>query len=263
MAYRFILAAYTLSWLIYSSVGDTGGDLDIIYLTTWSYILLNLYLWISFIDVTAMAIKMKRDGTLKSVWDVMGHQGWQEARAMEISVIPVTDVRSKNAHKDDTGARMTWYHGLLWVAHDTVSGAAPVVTIIYFAFLYPSLLDENSEFAGSALDINLHGINSVIMLVDNFVSAVPVRLMHIIYPMIYGLIYVVWSLIYFYMDKGNNVLYEYVLDWNYPEITIPVIIGITLVLMPLLQLLWYGLYRLRLYIFQKCYHYRYCNPEDI
>ena len=101
------------------------------------------------------------------------------------------------------------------------------------------------------------------MVLDNFVAAIPVRLLHIIYPMIYGLVYVAWSVIYFYMDPENNVLYVKLLDWNYPEITIPVILGVLFLMMPLIQLFWFGCYRLRLTIFQKCYHYRYCDPDTM
>ena len=268
IVYRFILAGYVLGWLIYNFVAAPGAELNndqesIVFLTTWSYILLNLHLWISFFDVTYMAIKLRRNGTLKSMWDVIGHQDWQEARAMEISVIPTTDKRPHNAHRRGPDYRMTWYHGLLWVIHDMISGAAPVVSIIYFAALYPSVLEENPELAASALDINIHGINSVIMVLENFVAAIPVRLLHIIYPMIYGLVYVAWSVIYFYMDPENNVLYVKLLDWNYPEITIPVILGVLFLMMPLIQLFWFGCYRLRLTIFQKCYHYRYCDPDTM
>ena len=57
------------------------------------------------------------------------------------------------------------------------------------------------------------------MLIDNFVGAV----MHVVYTVMYGMVYVGWSKIYYYMDPDTHVLYPKLLDWNYPEITIPVI----------------------------------------
>ena len=46
---------------------------------------------------------------------------------------------------------MTWYLGLLWIFHDMISGAAPVVTLVYFAALYPLAVSEDLAFAASAL----------------------------------------------------------------------------------------------------------------
>ena len=241
-----------------------NGQSPIVFLTTWSYILLNLHLWISFFDVVCMTFKLRKGGYLSSLTATMGHQDWQEARAMEISVVPTTEKRPTDSYKNRQPTyKMTWYHGILWVVHDMISGAAPVVTLIYFGALYPLAVSEDPEFAASALDINIHGINTVIMIMDNFIGAVPVRLMHIVYPMIYGIVYVAWSLIYFYMDPDNHVLYPKILDWNYPEITIPVLIAVLFFLMPLIQLTWYGWYRLRLWVFQKYYHHQYCDPCKI
>ena len=137
------------------------------------------------------------------------------------------------------------------------------MTIIYFAFLYPLALDNDPEFASSFLDINIHGINTLIMIVDNFLSAVPIRIMHVIYPILYGLIYVLFSLIYYATDTENHILYPDILDWSRPEITIPVIIIVVGILMPLIQLIWYGWYRLRLWTFSKIYHFIYCQPDEL
>ena len=134
------------------------------------------------------------------------------------------------------------------------------VTLIYFAFLYPLAVNQDPEFAASALDINIHGINTVIMIIENFLSAIPLRIMHVIYPMIYGMIYAIFSLIYFAFDPETHIPYPGILDWRKPEITIPVIIIVLGILMPLIQLAWYGWYRLRLWTFTKVYHYAYCDP---
>ena len=137
------------------------------------------------------------------------------------------------------------------------------MTLIYFAFLYPLAKKEDPEFASSVLDINIHGINTVIMIIDNFISAIPIRIMHVIYPGIYGLIYIVFSLIYYAFDPKNNIPYPGILDWSKPGITIPVILIVIGVLMPLLQLAWYGWYRLRLLTFRKIYHYIYAEPGEL
>ena len=137
------------------------------------------------------------------------------------------------------------------------------VTLIYFAFLYPLAVKENPEFASSFLDVNIHGINTVIMIIDNFVNAIPIRLTHVLYPALYGLIYILFSLIYFAFDPENNIPYPDILDWRKPEITIPVILIVLFILMLLLQFAWYGWYRLRLFVFEKIYHFVYNDPIDL
>ncbi len=134
------------------------------------------------------------------------------------------------------------------------------VTLIYFAFLYPLALSVDPAFAASALDINIHGVNTLIMLLDNFFCAIPIRVLHAVYPMTYGMIYVVFSLIYFALDPETHIPYPGILDWRKPEVTIPVVIVVVGILMPLLQLLWYLWYRLRLWTFQKVYKHPYCDP---
>ena len=134
------------------------------------------------------------------------------------------------------------------------------VTLIYFPFLLPLAMKENPEFAASPLDINIHGVNSIIMLLDNFFTAIPVRLLHVIYPIIYGAIYVIFSAIYFAFDPENHVVYPGLLDWRSPGVTIAVIVVVVGVLLPLIQLAWYGWYRLRLWTFRKFYHHDYCDP---
>ena len=132
--------------------------------------------------------------------------------------------------------------------------------MLYFPLLLPLAMKENPEFAGSALDINIHGVNSIIMLLDNFFTAIPVRLLHVIYPAIYGAIYVIFTAIYFAFDTENHVVYPGLLDWRSPGVTIAVVIVVIGVLLPLIQLVWYGWYRLRLWTFRKFYHHDYCDP---
>ncbi len=149
-----------------------------------------------------------------------------------------------------------------WIFHDMINGVAPIVTVIYFAFLYPLAVKQDPAFAASALDINIHGINTIIMIIDNFMNAMPVRVMHAIYPVIYGLVYVVFSLVYYAADPSVHILYPKLLDWSSPGTTIPCIIIVVFVLMPLMQLMWYGLYILRLKLFKRVYGYEYCTTSQ-
>ena len=148
------------------------------------------------------------------------------------------------AHKDD---QVTWYMKITWVLADILYVFALVVTIVYFTALYPLVGETNF------IDINVHGINSVFVLLDAFLVARPVRLLHIVYPLIYGAIYVLFSTVYWSTNKEVNVLYPGVLDWNHPTQTAIVISGLCFIALPLLHMLHFGIYRLRLFMFRKMY----------
>ena len=64
-----------------------------------------------------------------------------------------------------------------------------------------------------------HLFNSVYIVVDLFVTAMPVRLFHFVYPMIYAIVYIIFSVIYWAADGVNQNGFDYIyepLDWDSP-----------------------------------------------
>jgi hypothetical protein len=106
-------------------------------------------------------------------------------------------------------------------------------------------------------DLNVHAGNSAMLVLDLCVSARPVRLLHALHPLCYGLAYVTFNTIYWAFDHENNVLYEHVLDWRYPGPTVGVVIGLAFLIVPLLQLANFGIHKLKLLIYQRLYGERY------
>ena len=87
-------------------------------------------------------------------------------------------------------------------------------------------------------------------------NAYPVRLLHTLYIAIYVLIYTVFSVFYWMGDHKLNVLYA-ILDWNAPLMSALIIAGFILIISPLLQLMVFGIYRLRLWVYRKVYNEEY------
>ena len=88
--YKAIFAVYTLVWLIINLVEAPGaeannGQSPFVFLTTWSYILLNLYLYVSLGDALYMTYKHSRDGDVHSVREVLGHRRRHAANKVESS----------------------------------------------------------------------------------------------------------------------------------------------------------------------------------
>ncbi|KAK7089409.1 uncharacterized protein [Littorina saxatilis] len=148
-------------------------------------------------------------------------------------------------------ACMAWYLQAYWVLSNVIQVFAFIVTFVYFGALYSA--DESLGLP----DINVHGLNSVMILIDNVVCARPVRLLHGLYPLLYGSLYVIFSVIYWSTDKVENVLYENVLDWNQAGISTGVSLGVAVIAVPLLQLANLGLYKFRLCLHDKLYGEQY------
>ena len=164
------------------------------------------------------------------------------------------DNRSTTSATDLNDPRMnrtSWYMKVTWFLADVIYVFAIIVTVVYFTALFPNIgATEGSFFIH---DLNVHAFNTVQILIDIAIVARPVRLLHVLYPLLYGVIYVIFSIIYWSKDKENNVLYPNILDWNKPGTTILFMILLTLLGLPVLQLMLFGLYRLRLYIYKRLY----------
>lgn len=98
-----------------------------------------------------------------------------------------------------------------------------------------------------------HTLNSVYVLVDMFANAIPIRVLHLIYPLSLGIIYAIFNAVYFINDgvgpNGSPYAY-YVLDWRNPlGSAITCFLG--LILCVIVQILLYGIYRLRLWFHRK------------
>ena len=111
-------------------------------------------------------------------------------------------------------------------------------------------------------DLNVHGLNSVLMLLDLAVCARPTRILHVLHAHAYGITYAAWSAVYWSLDHERNVLYPNVLDWNQPGVTMGVVAGLALVGIPVLQLFNLGVFKLRLYVYERVYGEKYLYEDD-
>ena len=100
-----------------------------------------------------------------------------------------------------------------------------MVSLIYWSVLFP-LRVIYEGFKTDFNDISVHALNVVLILIEQYLGAVPSRLTHVVHPLVYGLTYTLFSLIpYYTMDL---VLYPFILDWSNPGLTVISILGIIL-----------------------------------
>ncbi|KAK7490571.1 hypothetical protein BaRGS_00018174 [Batillaria attramentaria] len=136
--------------------------------------------------------------------------------------------------------RTPWYLKVAWLVYEMASAASIAVTVLYFVLLFDGTL--------SVISTVTHLLNTVYVILDVCVTAMPVRLLHVIYVAAYTVAYLVFSLIYWAADgvnsDGEPYIYE-TLDWSKPQRAAPVVVGAALVGVPLVHLLLWTLYMIR------------------
>ncbi|XP_067621793.1 protein rolling stone isoform X2 [Eurosta solidaginis] len=115
-----------------------------------------------------------------------------------------------------------------WLLHGTALSLALVITTVYWIFLHGKM---NKPMRYPGLSFVTHCLNSVFMLVDFWVVAFPVRLLHAVYWMLLPIIYYVFTVVYYTAggldEYGNPYIYP-ILDWKTPERTITTFAGVFL-----------------------------------
>ncbi|XP_039952493.1 protein rolling stone-like [Bactrocera neohumeralis] len=138
---------------------------------------------------------------------------------------------------------------MYWVSYWTTLVLATVITLVYWSLLYPY------DKSGVSLTYNLlgHASNSILMVLDHMLVAFPTRIFHFVYPIGMGVIYVIFSLIYYFAGgvdtHGDHYIYT-ILDWAQPETAVITII-ICFALLAIMSFLLFGLYKLRCFIYRK------------
>ena len=229
MATLFFLAYLIVSGLSYSSDSRDDGPLYFIYLTNWSFLALNVHLLWSAISVTIRYFQV--------------HIFCRER--YEVHKLSRYHVYDKPAgccgvQKDGT----VWYQKVQWLFFNIGTEAAIGVSILYWALIHNSSINRVDH-----INIVTHALNGIIALVDIGISGVPVRILHVVYPVIFCGSYSVFTGVYYGAGGTNqfNQTFIYpVLDYETsPATSSGYILGVTLVFCPLVHLLIWGLYLAR------------------
>ncbi|XP_068626848.1 protein rolling stone-like isoform X2 [Battus philenor] len=137
----------------------------------------------------------------------------------------------------DVKAAFPWYLKVFWLLYNITIPVAFLVTIFYWSIL--NAHGKKINYAPNpVLDVMLHGVNSVVMLVELILSAHPSRLLHIMQPLYFALVYLIFTAIYYGaggLDPWGHVFIYPVIDWSKPEQTlvVAVLTGLLLTLMHL------------------------------
>ena len=161
-----------------------------------------------------------------------------------ITALTFMDVFMEHRHPG-ANREWCWYHSVFRVMFSMLGGLTLTVTLLYWTVLTPRT---------SLLSVVTHAINAVVFIVEIALSNIVISALHLIYPIIIGIIYLIFSVIYTVSGggRGDGEPYIYkVLDWNAtPGLAFGLSIA-ALVLCVIFHFIVYGMYRLRTLVVQR------------
>lgn len=116
-----------------------------------------------------------------------------------------------------------------------------------------------SDFTANS--ILKHAINSVYAVLSLIVSAKPVRILHVYQAVLFSVVYCVFSLVY--QKAGGGAIYT-VLDWDKMPNTVLLSLATVLVVVPMVHLVMFTIYRSRGFAWNSCCRKRQvCDDVDV
>ena len=213
-----------------------------IYLTNWTYTILNIY----FVFATTLSsIALYKD--LKKEKETMILA--PDEQAVEIEMEPgnygAVDQDREEARQKDA---LQCHHKLFWFIYVIAATGGLFVTAGYWSTLRGvDPVDANN--------ITKHALNSVFMVIDTSLSAIPVRLLHSLYALLYFLIYLVFTVIYWLLggtnNQGNTYIYKNLDYDDLKPINGGLVVFFLLVVLPVLHLIIFGITKFRDYLHRR------------
>lgn len=239
-----------------------------LWLSNWSFLLVTVY-FICATIVTAVHYKRERKQTGISVGDQMKIGEAKSTSKPKCGEDADSDRNSNNicdsnnqlgtnyacndnddvpctaeASEASQALPMAWFYEALWVIYNIASVAAVLVTLAFWSLLFSA--DNGIRFA----TFTFHGVNSIVMIADTMLSSIPVRLFHVIYPMLYCVAYIMFTVIY-WGAGGPNYIYPQTDYTGRPVLAAVSQLCLFFIGIPLCQCIIFGFYRLRVWIQAK------------
>ena len=245
--YRCITSVYILVWLV-EGINDLGSKY-FIYLTNCSFLLLTLYLFVATVSCTLKFVIHKSYGN-------------QSEPHQEHDDVQVQGRRRKlrTILGADYSIHVVWYQKMQWLLATVALEYAIFVSTVYW-----SLIHDESDGV-SAVNIHVHAINGVISLCDIMFSGTVIRLFHVVYGLMFGAAYVVFTIIYYVSggttEDGEKHIYT-ILDYENHPGSAAIVICITFVFFILLHTAIYSLYGIRQWLLNKwCTRQVFRHPDE-
>ena len=230
---RVIFTCYSVATLLYSII-FYNQVIWPIFLTNWNLVIGTVY----FICITAISglygLDLPED---------------QEKRTqiieMNSDIENPKNIPNKKMQRLDSAIEKVAF-SLFWIWYGLTYVICTVMVVLYWAFVVEDFHFDTPELIFSY--VNDHGINLVLILIDFCFHKIPVRLFHVVYSIIVAIIYIILSIIY--NVAADKPIYK-VVDWVDKPGWAAFYVVLALVLVVIMQCIFYGLYRLKLCLKNK------------
>ena len=175
--YRWVVGLYFNSWLIAAGAHQDHPKF-FIFLTNWSFIVLNVYLLYAALSTTVDYFKVF---ICYRQYDNLN----LEHDADEFDIVEPKGCFSHQYNQ------IKWYHMIQWVLFTIGTEAAVAVVILFWSLLYKGIGSYD------VYDGHFHLGNGLVGVLDLWVSGLPIRLLHFYILQIYAAAYVSFTGVYY------------------------------------------------------------------
>ena len=238
------MALYFISSLIYTSIYDREyGPKVTIYATQWVFYFWNFHLlWAAiFVTVTYFRVFFCQKS--------MFRERYTGGPCNHELVIDDRPVGCCGVGNDGT----FWYQKVYWVLYSVTIQGTIFAIIGYWGLAFDPVTDPITY-----ANLLKHLIAGILAIVDLFVTAIPIRILHVIYAITFTAIWIIFSGIYYVAGGtdiyGNRSIYKALNYEKNPAAATGLVISVVFVGIPVLYLCIFGLYLLReglLYLVRK------------
>ena len=141
-----------------------------------------------------------------------------------------------------------------WIFYDVIMTWTWLVLIVFWGILY------DPRYPNWLFDISCHLLPGVFALIELALTATPIRVAHVIYPTIFGIMYLTFTLIYW--ATGHDPIYP-ILDYSgNPGLAAGSIVGMAGFIMLFHPLVW-GMTKLREKVGRRCSCYSASETDNM
>jgi len=185
VTYRLILAIYTISIMCF--ILTNRPEYTYVFFTNWGYTCLTLKCIIQFIAV-------------------LKYYSWLPQKSSDCARRPLLENAANTTNKE-----LPTFLQALWLISNVASSCGLLISLVFWTVLFPYIKTANHE------TIQAHGINVVIILLDLWVTSLPVYMAHVYQPYCFLTLYVVFNAFYWAAGGispfGTKAIYP-ILNWD-------------------------------------------------
>ncbi|KAH8248928.1 hypothetical protein KR032_004334, partial [Drosophila birchii] len=156
--------------------------------------------------------------------------------------------------KKDLWVPSKWVIQIYWVFFWITLCIEQLVALTYWTLLYPrDRARTNPLYISTFYNIWTHALSAIIFTVDHLVVAQPARLLHFVYPVGFCLVYVLFTMIFYWAGGVNLMGRPYIypfLNYSKPKKS-ATLLTLLLLLLIFCSVFQYGVYRFRIYLARK------------